>query len=85
MRPTDTTHKKQSMHVKVVPAMGTYLPKKSMNISFFVPAETLIAVKLLNSIQLRKDYYNKNLSWPIWTIQKSLRVTQMLPANSLEQ
>ncbi len=38
----------------------------------------------LKSIQSRKDYYNK-WSWPIRTIQKSSRVTHMLPENSLEQ
>jgi hypothetical protein len=47
MRSPDTTHKKQSMHVKIVPSIGTYLPKKSMTASFFVPDGTLIAVKLL--------------------------------------
>jgi hypothetical protein len=38
----------------------------------------------LKSIQSCKDYYDK-WSWPIRTIQKSLRVTRMLPAISLGQ
>ncbi len=46
-RSPDTTHKKQSTHVKIVPTMGMYLPKKSTTASFFVPAGTLIVVKLL--------------------------------------
>ncbi len=37
MRLPDTTHKKQSKHVKIVPAMGAYLPKKSMTASFLFP------------------------------------------------
>jgi hypothetical protein len=47
MRSPVTTHEKQSMHVKIVPAMGTYLTKKSTTITIFVPAGTLIVVKLL--------------------------------------
>ncbi len=35
--------------MRIVPEMGTYLPKKSTATSFFVPAGTLIAVKLLST------------------------------------
>jgi hypothetical protein len=39
-------HVKQSAHVKTVPAMGTYLPKK-YNCKFFCSLRNLIVVELL--------------------------------------
>jgi hypothetical protein len=35
--------------MKLITAVGTYLPKKSMTASFLVPAGSLIAVKLLTA------------------------------------
>jgi hypothetical protein len=48
---------KKSMHVKIVLAIGTYLPKKYDH-QFFVLAENLIAVELLTSINVNIKHRN---------------------------
>jgi hypothetical protein len=73
----DTTHKKQSMHVKIVPTMGTYLPKKSTTASFFVPARTIIAVKLImERFDCKVCGYQEYVGCKIERTENSLKFTQ---------